>query len=269
MSANSAFQIVNEQGWRRGFANMLRKENRDWWGTRRWWVNVLIWLALVNGVLALSLWVDPAGAPVFSLEQRYQNTLGGLLSVLGIFGAIGAVVSVQGAIIDEKKSGTAAWIASKPVSRPAFILSKLLANTFALFIVVFVVQGAVAYLQFAILGKTPPLGAYAVGVLLVALHMLFYLTLTLMLGTIFTERGAVIAIPIGIILSAQFLMGLLGSLVQFTPWPLIFPSELGLSLSLQPIMDIPLTNVMPILATIVLIAVFVAVAIWRYQRDEF
>ena len=51
MSANSTFQVVNEHGWRRGFANMLRKENRDWWRTRRWWINILIWLVLINGVV--------------------------------------------------------------------------------------------------------------------------------------------------------------------------------------------------------------------------
>jgi hypothetical protein len=27
MSANTTFQIVNELGWRRGFANLLRHEN--------------------------------------------------------------------------------------------------------------------------------------------------------------------------------------------------------------------------------------------------
>ena len=37
----------------------------------------------------------------------------------GLFGAIGTVIAMQGSLIDEKKSGTAAWIMSKPVSRTA------------------------------------------------------------------------------------------------------------------------------------------------------
>ena len=43
-----------------------------------------------------------------------------------LVGAVRAILVMQGVVIDEKKSFTAAWILSKPVSRNAFILSKLL-----------------------------------------------------------------------------------------------------------------------------------------------
>ena len=256
MSANTAFQMVNEQGWRRGFANLLRHENAIWWRSRRWWVNVLIWLVLINGVLLATL---------SSPSMGNMEALATFAAVVGFFTGIGAIVTIQGAIIDEKKSGTAAWIASKPVSRSAFILAKLVANVVAMLVITLVIQGAVAYLQFAANGGAPALGPFVFGLALVGLHLLFYLALTLMLGTLFNERGAVIAIPLGILFGGQFLMGYLGSLSEFLPWYLV----MGPTLSSEAMLGQPLSTITPIPATIVWIVVFIGIAIWRYQREEF
>ena len=141
-----------------------------------------------------------------SPEQAVTNAEVNFAGFAGFFGAMGVVIIMQGVIIDEKKSGTAAWIASKPVSRTSFILSKLIANTAAILIVIYVVQGVLVYLQFALLGSTPPLGPYVFSLALLGLHLLFYLTLTLMLGTLFNERGPVIGIPLAILFASQFLM---------------------------------------------------------------
>ena len=59
MTSASVLQPVKESGWRRGFANLLRKENGEWWHTRRWWTQSLLWLLIINGILALALWVLP------------------------------------------------------------------------------------------------------------------------------------------------------------------------------------------------------------------
>jgi ABC-2 type transport system permease protein len=263
--------MVNEQGWRRGFANMLRKENREWWRTRRWWINILIWLAIINGIAYLMLWTpEGEGATAVQLppEVAVTTALVNLMVMAGLFTPIGAVVAVQGSIIDEKKSGTAAWIASKPVSRTAFIVSKLIANSVALIVVTTVIQWAVLYVLFAIRGSTPQIGPFAFGVALLSLHLLFYLTLTLMLGTLFNDRGPVIGIPIGVLFGAMFLMPYLGDAVLFMPW-LIIPSGGHLGLATEMMMGQPLATATPILATIVWIIVFVAVALWRFQREEF
>ena len=49
-AANPALQAVNERGWRRGLANLLRNENSMWWGTRKWLVHLLLWLVVLNGL---------------------------------------------------------------------------------------------------------------------------------------------------------------------------------------------------------------------------
>jgi ABC-2 type transport system permease protein len=269
MSANTTFQIVNEQGWRRGFANLLRHENATWWRSRRWWINMLIWLALINGIL-LAMLSSTSEVAVDRTPQQILDEARTVFTVMaGLFGAIGTVIAVQGAIIDEKKSGTAAWIMSKPASRPAFILAKLVANIAALLIIIVAVQGAVAYLQMSnFVGTALPLLSFVAGMALLALNMLFYLTLTLMLGTLFNDRGPVIGIPIGVLFGAMFLMPYLGDAVLLMPW-LIIPSGGHLGLATEVMMGQPLSTTTPILATLVWIVVFVGVALWRFQREEF
>jgi ABC-2 type transport system permease protein len=271
MSANTTFQVVNERGWRRGFANLLRHENGTWWRTRRWWINTLIWLVVINGTLLAML--SSSGEETAALERTPEQVLAEARLVFvvmaGLFGTIGAIIAMQGSIIDEKKSGTAAWILSKPASRPAFILAKLVANVLALFVVVLLVQGAIAYVQLTLYnGSTPPLMPFVSGMALLGLHMLFYLTLTLMLGTLFHDRGPVIGIPIGILFSAMFLMGYLGQAAYLMPW-MIIPSGNVQGLAIEAMLGQPLTTNMPVWATIVWIIVFVGVALWRFEREEF
>ncbi len=271
MSANSTFQPVSEQGWRRGFANLLRYENSTWWRTRRWWINSLIWLVIINGTLLAML--ASSSEVSATLEQTPEQVLEQARTVFvvmaGIFGTVGVIIAMQGTIIDEKKSGTAAWILSKPASRTAFILAKLVANVAALFVILLVVQGVVAYLQLtAYSGSPPPLIPFVSGMGLLGLHMLFYLTLTLMLGTLLHDRGAVIGIPIGILFSAMFLMGYMGQFAYLMPW-MIIPSGSVQGLAIEVMLEQPLTATTPIIATTVWVIIFISIALWRFAREEF
>jgi hypothetical protein len=42
MVANTKLQRVGLSGWRTGLANLLRKENRAWWASRRWLIQSLL-----------------------------------------------------------------------------------------------------------------------------------------------------------------------------------------------------------------------------------
>jgi hypothetical protein len=53
MVANTELQRVGLSGWRTGLANLLGKENRAWWASRRWLVQSVVWTVVVNGGVAL------------------------------------------------------------------------------------------------------------------------------------------------------------------------------------------------------------------------
>jgi ABC-type transport system involved in multi-copper enzyme maturation permease subunit len=95
--------------------------------------------------------------------------------------------------------------------------------------------------------------------------MLFYLTLTLMLGTFFSSRGPVAGIGIALIMAGLMLKGLLPMpVLMVTPWLL---ADLSSGLALGE--SLPAVWPVPIVATAVWIVVMMVVALWRFGREEF
>ena len=268
MASANFLQPVKERGWRRGFANLLRKENGEWWHTRRWWLQSLLWLLIINGILAVGIWLvpvfDPAGA-----GDTMEN-LGIFIQLMTWFPMYAVIVITQDAVIGEKQSGTAAWIMSAPVSRSAFILAKLVANAIGFFVTIILVQGLVAYVQLSLSDGSPlPLAPYLAMLALLSLYLLFYLALTLMLGAFFDTRGPVLGIAIAVAIASM--LGLGNFFASFLPWivvvlPEAIPGILTLLVQGEPLPDVwPI----PIILMSVYSLLFVALAIWRFKREEF
>lgn len=55
MAANQTFQLEETRGWRMGLSNLMRKESGETWKTRHWWVQLLIWLVIIDGLLLFIL----------------------------------------------------------------------------------------------------------------------------------------------------------------------------------------------------------------------
>ena len=62
MTVNSELKRASEWAPMRGFANMFYKENYAWWRTRRWWVNAIVWIAILCILVAFMLFVLPEQA---------------------------------------------------------------------------------------------------------------------------------------------------------------------------------------------------------------
>ena len=106
MSGNSAFIPVQERGWRGGLNNMLRGEFGKWWGSNLWWIQSLIWIGVINGILAGILW----GGEAATIEEGVA-----LYCVFsGLFPTIAIIIIMQEVVVGDKDMGTAAWILSKP-----------------------------------------------------------------------------------------------------------------------------------------------------------
>lgn len=266
MSTNTPLQTLNESGWRIGFSNFLRKENQEWWGNRRWLSQAILWILILGGFMALPLFVAPAAAPsgeeatisVIEAAQVY-------FQIAGLALAIAIIIRTQSAIVGEKQSGTAAWMLSKPLSRQAFILAKLLAFLLGIVVLQIALPGIVAYFEIWIATGTslqvlPFLGALG----LLILSQVFYLSLVLMLGTLYNSRGPVMGIAFGILFGGSIIPSLLPQSNLVTPWPI--PQIAG---GLAAGTSLPPSAWYPALATLVWIILFIWVALRRFQQEDF
>jgi ABC-2 type transport system permease protein len=260
LAARQGLVPVRESARLGGFGNMLRKELGQWWGTRTWWVQTLLWMLILNGITTIVM-QDPLESGQL-LQEVVQTFLPMSMVAIGI----GTIVTVQGAIVGEKQLGTAAWVLSKPASRSAFILAKALAYALGYGITAIAIPSVIFLITLQQL-VPEPLGLlpFLSGVALVILSQLFYLALTLMLGTLFSSRGPIAGIGISIILSGLLLKGLFPlEILAVTPWLL---PDLSGAIALQ--MPLPSIWFVPILATSIWIIVMLAVALWRFGREEF
>lgn len=265
MSGNSAFELRDERGWQRGLGNLMSAGFAAWWSTDLWWVQTLIWTGIINVVLAGLLW----GAEVFDPQEA--PALFALFA--GLFPPIAVTILMQDAVVGEKLSGTAAWVLSKPVSRTAFILSKLVPNAVGVVLTMNVFPGAIAFIQFALAGAGPEPLHYTLGMGVLAVNLLYFLTLTVMLGVLANNRAVVIAVPLGLAFGQQYLLGMLPALRYVLPWTLVLPppgSEgLGGAIAASIMTQQPLPSMIPLYAALLSIAVFSTVAVWRFREEEF
>lgn len=277
MAGNSELLLVKNQGRLQGYSNLTRRELAAWWKTRTWLIQSLIWTALLAGMLAVAILVTPSADAAQNpgkntpMNSQETKTLG--LMVLFLFGAmapaVGAMIFGQESILEEKQTGTAGWILSKPASRSAFILSKLSANAVGILVTMVIIPGVAAFLVFRAAGvdiSPIHLGA-AMGLLYLA-H-LFYLALATMLGTLFHARGPVIGICLGLIFGYQLFLQVAPWLSNIMPWGLTFSMDpLKMAQTIALAHGQPMTNFLPLAATPVWTILFTILAIWRFNREE-
>ncbi|MFZ0014024.1 MAG: ABC transporter permease subunit [Acidimicrobiia bacterium] len=250
------------RGWRIGLGNLLRKEFGQWWTTKLWWIESLIWLFLLNGVTTIIM-LDSSGMPP---QQHMEEAVQTFFLVAATAVGIGIVLTLQGVIVGERELGTAAWVMSKPASRTSFVVAKLIAHFVGFVVTSLIIPSAVFLTTAALILPEPvAVGPFALGMAVLGLNILFFVTLTLTLGCLFKGRGPVAGLGITVILIGQFFKGMLPEvIVVATPWLL---GDIAASFAIQrpPEFDrvLPLTIVA--LETIVL----GLVGIWRFNREEF
>jgi ABC-2 type transport system permease protein len=265
MSNSEQLIAVDHRQWIPGFRNLLVKENQSWWRTRKWLANVLVWTVIVNGLLATMIWLVPATDPEEVIPT--DELQGVFFTIFGAFATIGVIVIAQGAIVGEKRSGTAEWVMSNPVSPAAFILSKVFGNIFGILVTIVLLQSGLFYLQLSLRnGELLDLKPYAAATALLALSFVFYLTLTIMLSAFFKSRGPIVGIALAVFIGQDLTAGLLS---KFVPWLYdILPSRL-IEYAGAIALDQPLPNTAPLVLASVMSVLFTAAAIWRFGREEY
>ncbi len=199
-----------------GFANLFRKDIRDWVRTRRAVATALAMTAVVLlGTLAAWIAVSTGRhLPPAALDPT-ANFLGA-----GWFATIPLIVvfATMGLITTESDRGTLAWSLSHPAARSAFVLSKFVSATAALVVLAatipVITATAAAWLAY---GGTPNPGDVAqVGIALVP-QIVFFVAVTIALGTFLKSQGPVAALAIVLTFAPKFLGIVAPDLIQYLP----------------------------------------------------
>jgi ABC-2 type transport system permease protein len=247
-----------------GFRNLVGKENGEWAAGPSLAAHGMIWMFIVALISAAVAFIRGEMEPGYTPKDI--NDAGALMFfVLGSVASVIAVVAkTQGAIIGEKQLGTAAWVLSKPASRRAFLLAKLAVHFRWLLAVTLLFPALVFYgLMAAISTLPPPPLLFLGGLAILALGLLFYLALSLLLGTAFESRGPLAGSVFGFMVGGFMIANYAPWLTAAFPW-LFFQSGYYLVTRGQ----IPAYGLISIPATALWIIVFVLLALRRFERAE-
>lgn len=282
MASNVALHPTRNSRWFSGFGNIFSKENHQWWGTRKWLVQVVIWLVLINGIVLLISVILPnlsrtkealqtmSASEVAEIKATFVNQgLVYFFMLSGMVAGAGVVIYAQDALIGEKRAGTAAWLLSKPVSRTAFLLAKLAADAIGILVTIVIIQGVIGYflIRFGV-GFSLQVPNYLAAMGLVAMFLFFLLSLTYMLGTLSNSRGLVVGLPLLFLFFGNF-ANLVPVLAKTMPWNLILDMQYSPSMAIMLAKGEALIIITPIIGTAVMTVLFIVVAAWRINREEF
>ena len=257
---------VKKSGGYSGLSNLLRLENSKWLANRRWLIQSIVWFFLLNGI-GLLMVVNDVIDGIYVNIPTVPDMVTILFQLMGTLGAIGVIVLTQGDIIKEKQLGTMSWVLSSPVARVSVILSKLVVNALYITGILVFLQGSLGYLLLNFsYGPVLSVNAFIVSLGIQALHLLFWLSLSLMLGVFFRARGPLLGISLGF----MFLQPIIGSFLgRIQPWlQRLMPDGLVVS-AIQVALSEPLTTSAPLLSGVFCVICFTALAIWRFEKEEF
>jgi hypothetical protein len=247
-----------------GGANLLRHELSSWRRTGRWWRQAVAWSAVLGGLFVAVHWVLPAvmpadaGLPPASVVQSARQST----ELAAIVLAIGVVFLTEGLILDQRRDGALEWLLSKPLTRPALIGARFLAQGAGLVATAVLLPWIVVHLLLSLAEgslRTPGPTLGAAGML--ALLVVFHLALVLALSTVTTRRSVVLSVPLVLIVGADLVATALPWTFEVQPWMLgrIAGAYLG---------DGVLVTPGPMLATIAWTVALLVVAMWRLDRTE-
>lgn len=199
----------------------------------------------------------PTPTPADAVNQLVKN--------LAQFGALAAILLAMGLVAAERDRGTAAFILTKPVSRPTFLGAKLAGLTLVL-LASTVVAVAAGWIYTAILFEPLSVVGWIWLTVLVTLWLLALGSITF-LGSVVT--GSTLAAG-GIGFVALLVIGIVSAipgLDKFTPGGLLGPAT-ELAANTVTVAQLGGDLWTPIVSTIVLIGAAIALSIWSFGRQE-
>jgi hypothetical protein len=250
-----------------GLGNQTRREAAMWWATPRWWRQALVWTAGLGALLVAMLWVLPAvlagveGAEVPRLTPT--ETAGQFAELALVLTAVGVVILSQGLLLDDQRGGLLEWLLSKPLSRPApLLLAKLSGHSSGLLVAAVAIPWIAVWAVLSIaLGEPWPLTSLVATAVLAALFAVFHVVFVLALSVLTGSRGAVLAIPLALLVGGDLI-------VAVAPWAANISPYLLPRLAAGLLVTGDLLVTWPVFAVVGWAAALLAIAIWSFGRQE-
>jgi len=211
-----------------GLGPMLRKELLEQWRTRRLLVVAVVFTALGIGSPLLARYtpelVKALAGDQFQIvlpPPTAADAVSQFLKNVGQAGVLSAILLAMGSVAVEKERGTAALLLTKPVSRAAFLLAKLLAIASTLLVGLLLAAIGGYYYTAILFEALPPLGWAAMAGLLL-LGLVAYASLAFLGSALTRSSLAAAAIGIGALIVLA-VVSALPTVGPFTPGGLNAP----------------------------------------------
>jgi ABC-2 type transport system permease protein len=251
-----------------GLGPLLGKELREQWRTRRLLVVAVVFIALGIGSPFLARYtpeiIQALGGVPFEIEfpePTLADAAGQWLKNLGQAGILTAILLTMGSVATEKERGTAALLLTKPASRGAFLVAKLLAIGATLGVSL-VLASAAGYFYTVLLFEAPPVDGWAGMTGLLLLALLAYVALTFLGSTL--TRSAMAAAGLGV--AGMIVLAAVSALPRVAPYT---PA----GLSGQPALQLgvgadPGGLIGPVLANVALVLALAGLSWLAFRRQE-
>lgn len=252
-----------------GMGGLLRGELTRWLG-RRGLVHLIVWTVLIQTML----YIDTVHSDLAVGWRGFDM----LVQLWWIFVPPASIAIAQNALVEERHDDTAPWVLSKPVSRSAYVVAKILGTTIGIVAIGLVLQAALAYAWLPeVEPKTglpiarPELGRYVVVIGVLALVALMFVALTISLTTIVPWRGP--AAFVGLVVWVLVWTAPHEQIERFTIGGLLV-GELETPRQMKPLVeylvfDTPLEPTSSIVWTVIAAFAFTTLGALVYRRQQF
>jgi ABC-2 type transport system permease protein len=251
-----------------GFPAFLRKELSEIRRTWRIWVlpGILLFVAVTSPILAeltpalvRSMAADQPGVVIEFPDPVALDSYRQFIQSLNQIVLLALIITSAGVVSGETRSGTAALVLTKPVSRAAFLMAKVVSQ--ALLVVVSTTCAALLCwgLTYAVFGEAPPgelAGAAGLWLLMAALVIVVMTLLSVLINAVAGAAGAGIGLYFVLIILSQW-----GPARDYSPAGVMH----GVSAVLE---GREATLLVPVLTTILGAVAIALVSIWLFRRQE-
>ena len=261
MFKNQDLNQMSFPKWNQGFNNLFRAELSRWFKKTVFLARLLLWCGFANG-MAILIWLQ---APNAGIEP---------IVVFGIFAgltsSIGITIIMQESIVGEIRSGAASWVLSKPITRKSYIFAKWFGNSMGAIISMILAPTLIFYvLYFLFTGELLNFEMFLPVIAVLSINMMFFLTLTLMMGAFQRNSSLVIGVPIAFYVIQQILFNFTNSLINIVPWGLTNPLSDGTpSIVVSFILGIQPFSLLPIIITSFYIILCLILTILNFQKQD-